>query len=79
MNTTAPSNKTADLPSSGLPPPPRAEQRPHSIEYHGQTIEDPWAWLRDQGYPNVTDENVLAYLKARRTNISKRRWRRTGR
>jgi oligopeptidase B len=47
-----------------LPPPPRAEQRPHSSQVHGQTIEDPWAWLRDQGYPQVTDQNVLAYLKA---------------
>ncbi len=47
-----------------LPQPPRAEQRPHSFEYHGHVVEDPWAWLRDQGYPNVTDENVLSYLKA---------------
>jgi oligopeptidase B len=44
--------------------PPRAERRPHSFEHHGISVEDPWAWLRDQGYPNVTDENVLAYLKA---------------
>ena len=28
------------------------------------TIEDPWAWLRDPGYPKVEDEEVLAYLKA---------------
>ncbi|HEU5068593.1 MAG TPA: S9 family peptidase [Sphingomicrobium sp.] len=49
---------TADL------SPPRAEQRAHSFEHHGISVEDPWAWLRDQGYPNVTDENVLAYLKA---------------
>ena len=27
-------------------------------------IEDPWSWLRDQGYPKVDDEDVLAYLKA---------------
>ncbi len=47
-----------------LPPPPSAEQRPHSFEHHGQLIEDGWAWLRDQGYPNVTDEAVLGYLKA---------------
>jgi oligopeptidase B len=47
-----------------LPPPPRAEQRPHSFEYHGHTVEDPYAWLRDKGYPKVTDENVLNYLKA---------------
>jgi oligopeptidase B len=49
---------------ASLPPPPRAEQRPHSYERHGRRIEDPWHWLRDPGYPNVTDEDVLAYLKA---------------
>jgi oligopeptidase B len=47
-----------------LPPPPRAEQRPFSYERHGVTINDPWAWLRDKGYPKVTDADVLAYLKA---------------
>ena len=47
-----------------LPPPPIAPQRPYSYERHGVTIEDPWHWLRDPGYPNVTDEEVLAYLKA---------------
>ena len=51
-------NKTTELPA-----PPRAEPRPHSFKYHGHTVEDPWAWLRDHGYPNVTDENVLAYLR----------------
>ncbi len=52
-------NKPTDL-----PPPPSAEQRPHSLEHHGQRIEDPWAWLRDKGYPDVTDPDVLGYLKA---------------
>ena len=47
-----------------LPAPPRAEQRPHSYTRHGFTIEDPWAWIRDPGYPDVQDKNVLAYLKA---------------
>jgi oligopeptidase B len=46
-----------------LPQPPRAEQRPHSLEHHGVTIDDPWAWLRDPGYPQVTDEDVLGYLR----------------
>jgi oligopeptidase B len=50
--------------STELSPPPRAEQRPHRYEHHGQTVEDAWAWLRDKGYPNVTDKDVLGYLKA---------------
>ena len=28
------------------------------------TIEDPWHWLRDPGYPAVDDPDVLAYLEA---------------
>jgi oligopeptidase B len=46
------------------PTPPIAEQRPHSFERHGITVEDPWAWLRDAGYPEVTDPDVLGYLEA---------------
>jgi len=52
-------NKAVDLHT-----PPRAEQRPYSYECHGVRIKDPWAWLRDKGYPDVQDEDVLAYLKA---------------
>ena len=47
-----------------LPPAPRAEQRPTSYERHGVRVDDPYAWLRDKGYPKVDDEDVLAYLKA---------------
>ena len=50
--------------ASDLPPPPSAEQRPYSYERHGETIEDPWHWLRDPKYPQVEDEQVLDYLKA---------------
>jgi oligopeptidase B len=50
--------------ASDLPPPPRAEQRPYSYERHGYKVEDPWFWLKDQGYPKVDDEDVLAYLTA---------------
>lgn len=46
------------------PTPPIAEQRPHSFERHGITVEDPWAWLRDANYPEVTGPDVLAYLEA---------------
>lgn len=47
-----------------FPTPPVAATRPHSVTHHGITIEDPWAWLRDPGYPEVTDRQVLAYLEA---------------
>ncbi len=47
-----------------LPAPPLAEQRAHSYSRHGVTVEDPWFWLKDQGYPTVDDADVLAYLKA---------------
>jgi len=47
-----------------IPSPPTAEQRPYSYERHGVTIEDPWHWLRDPKYPEVSDSDVLAYLHA---------------
>ncbi len=60
-------NETMTAPNpqaSRLPPPPVAEQRPHSFTRHGVTIEDPYHWLRDASYPTVDDEDVLAYLRA---------------
>ena len=42
---------------------PVAQTRPHAFTAHGITIDDPWAWLKDPGYPNVTDKDVLAYLE----------------
>ena len=44
--------------------PPLAPRRPHSFTAHGQTIDDPYAWLKDPGYPEVTDKDVLGYLEA---------------
>ncbi|WP_034160086.1 S9 family peptidase [Sphingomonas sp. ERG5] len=44
--------------------PPVAERRQHSFTTHGVTIEDPYAWLKDPGYPDVADKDVLAYLEA---------------
>ncbi len=46
------------------PTPPVAERRPHSFTTHGVTIDDPYAWLKDPKYPEVTDPDVLAYLDA---------------
>lgn len=47
-----------------LPRPPVAKRVPHSTTHHGFRIDDPYAWLRDPGFPNVTDPEILAYLKA---------------
>ena len=44
--------------------PPVAAKKPHSFTHHGVTIEDPYNWLRDPGYPEVKDEDVLAHLEA---------------
>jgi oligopeptidase B len=49
---------------TALPAPPQAAQRPYSYQAHGETIEDPWHWLRDPKYPVVEDAAVLDYLKA---------------
>jgi oligopeptidase B len=50
--------------ASTPPSPPSAARRPHSFEQHGIRVEDQWAWLRDPGYPDVKDKDVLAYLEA---------------
>ena len=44
--------------------PPVAARKRSIVSHHGQSIEDPYAWLRDPGYPNVTDPEILAHLKA---------------
>lgn len=54
----------ATMTRTNLPAPPEAEQRPHSYERHGVRVEDPYFWLKDQGYPKVDDVDVLAYLNA---------------
>ncbi|HWV53986.1 S9 family peptidase [Pseudorhodoplanes sp.] len=44
--------------------PPLARRVPHSFTRHGITVEDPYAWLRDPGYPDVKDAEILSYLNA---------------
>ena len=46
------------------PLPPVAAVKPHSVTHHGRTIDDPYAWLRDPGYPVVEDAEILDHLKA---------------
>jgi oligopeptidase B len=43
---------------------PVAPKKPHSTTHHGITITDDYAWLRDPGYPEVTDKAVLSHLEA---------------
>ncbi|MEZ5557285.1 MAG: S9 family peptidase [Pseudomonadales bacterium] len=49
--------------------PPRAPRIPHSHSCHGVTLEDPYHWLRDPGYPNVQDRRVLDYLAAENSYV----------
>ncbi|XOV82551.1 MAG: S9 family peptidase [bacterium] len=50
------------MPKSTMPP--VAPARPHLFSHHGITVEDPYAWLRDPGYPQVDDAEILSYLRA---------------
>jgi oligopeptidase B len=43
---------------------PIAAKKPHSVTHHGITVTDDYAWLRDPGYPEVTDPEILAHLEA---------------
>lgn len=38
---------------------PRIDSERH---YHGQTLHDPYFWLKDQAYPEVNDKRILDYL-----------------
>jgi oligopeptidase B len=50
--------------SNSSQPRPCGRQKAHSFTHHGITVSDDYAWLRDAGYPEVTDEAVLDHLKA---------------
>ncbi len=50
--------------STPITAPPIAAKIPHSETHHGITLTDDYAWLRDPGYPEVTDPAVLAHLAA---------------
>lgn len=46
------------------PIPPIAARIPHQFTRHGVVVEDPYAWLRDPGYPVVADTAILDYVNA---------------
>ena len=53
--------------------PPAADRRPHTIERHGRTIDDTYAWLRDEDWqrvmrePDVLKPDIRAHLEAENT------------
>ncbi len=53
-----------DSKTSGPATPPRAARKPHSFTAQDVEIEDPYTWLRDPGYPEVSDPEILDHLKA---------------
>ncbi|MBW2264385.1 MAG: S9 family peptidase, partial [Deltaproteobacteria bacterium] len=62
----SPKQKTAILSpvESSKKTAPVADRRPHSVAFHGREITDEYAWLKDESYPEVDDEDVLDYLNA---------------
>ena len=51
--------------------PPIARRVAHSYGRHGETIDDPYAWLRDPKYPEVTEPEILSYLEAENAYFEK--------
>lgn len=43
---------------------PVAKRLPHYTKCHGQTLKDPYHWLQDSAYPDFTNTDIGAYLKA---------------
>lgn len=50
-------------PLVSLDSPPQAQQVKYSFTHHGITVSDDFHWLRDPGYPNVSNPAILDYLK----------------
>ena len=59
------SSTQGEAPSSPQPSsPPVARKQSSSVTHHGIEITDDYAWLRDPGYPEVSDPAILAHLEA---------------
>ncbi|MDR6868625.1 oligopeptidase B [Microbacterium resistens] len=52
-------NAASDARPDSLPAPPRAARRAHSRTHHGDTVQDPYDWLRAKD-----DADVVAHLEA---------------
>ncbi len=45
--------------------PPQASRKPHSRSLHGDTVEDPWFWLRER-----SSAEVLSHIEAENTYVA---------
>lgn len=63
MTVSRPTAASVDAAGSAIRP-PAAPRIPHRQTVHGVILEDDYHWLKDPGYPQVTDQRVLDYLNA---------------
>ena len=54
------------LPSPATASAPRAERRPTTVEHHGLTLEDPYAWLADRRRPGASPRTWRRRTRGRR-------------
>ncbi len=52
------------LPAPDWVKPPRAVRRSTTATHHGDTRCDPYCWLKDKSYPDVTEPHIVEYLEA---------------
>lgn len=63
-------SSAATTPDTAVAAPPRAERRPSRRTLHGVTIDDDYAWLKDENWqevlrkPDVLKPDIRAYLEA---------------
>ncbi len=51
-------------PTSAANAAPSATRKPQRVSHHGIAVSDDYAWLRDPGYPEVSNPEILAHLDA---------------
>ncbi len=60
MDDTTIKAQPANTPASA----PVAKKQPSSTTHHNITVTDDYAWLRDAGYPEITNPEILGHLEA---------------
>src|SRR3546814_17776790 len=48
-----------------LPTAPIAPPRTYCYERHAYTVDDPWFWLKDPGYPKAEDMAIPVYMTSK--------------